>query len=99
MARDGIGAGSGPLNPPSLLTDPYDCMLKADVFAFLWKWKGPFKVDVFSLPGAVVSQPETHLPLPCVSPFHMKGRVHCDALSFVDEGVLHAFPPQNCIAK
>ena len=99
LVRDGIAAGLGPFNTLLLHSDPYDCTLSSDVFVFFWKWKGPFKVDVFASPGAVAYHPETRLPLPYVSPFHMEGRVHCDALSFIDEGVLYAFPPPILIAK
>ena len=98
LARDGIAAGSGPFNTLRSQTDPYDCTLNIDAFSVLWKWKGPFKVGVFASPGAVACHPESRVPLPCVSPFHMGGRVHCDALSFIDEGVLYAFPPPILIA-
>lgn len=99
LARDGIVMGSGPYNTLSLHKDPYNCTLSAEAFKSLWLWKGPFAVDVFSSPVAVARDPASGARLLCVSPFQMKGSLHCDALSFVDSRKMYAFPPPSLIAK
>ena len=99
LAQDGIAAGSGLYNILSLYKDPYSCTLLLEAFKKLWLWKGPFDIDVFSSPVAVARDPSSVARLLCISPLQMKGRLHCEALSFVDSRMLYAFPPPGLIAK
>lgn len=95
LAGDGIiVSGADGLSRGS---DPYNCTLSVSAFQRLWQWKGPFEVDTFAAPGAVAMHPGTKVALDCVSPFVMPKRLHSDALSFVSERTLYAFPPPGLI--
>lgn len=100
LARDGIVQTTQSCQSGlSMNKDPYNCTMRPAIFKRLWEWKGPFDVDVFAAPGAVMANPVTGAKLDCVSPFPMKSRLHCDALSFVTDKLIYAFPPPGLIPK